>query len=372
MKKKINQILIVIAISLNCPVLLNAQTLIDGLYYSLASSGATLVVNPDGTKYSGDIVVPDAVTVDGKAYDVVSVADVLAGCPELTSVVLGKNCRTCTDMSGNPKLKTFCWELPTETPAKSTFIPAFTDCGMLESVVLPAYLRSATAKGSVPEGAFLGCGLLKSVRLPENIATVNDYAFYDCRQLMDINLPNVTDIGDNAFRQCLSLDTEIDFTKVKAIRSFAFSNANISGDIDLTNVTTLEYGAFQYTDITSVKLPETLENVPGYCFYFCESLSDVVFPASVRTVSCEAFSYCKNLVNYNFNEGLEIIEPWAFNAGSYGRVKGKITIPSTLQSIGNNNFASCNIADIAVASDNPVFKKVGKGLYSHDGKNCIL
>ena len=45
---------------------IEAQVLIDGVYYKFGSTAATaqVVANPDGTKYSGDIVIPDSVTYD--------------------------------------------------------------------------------------------------------------------------------------------------------------------------------------------------------------------------------------------------------------------------------------------------------------------
>lgn len=57
----------------------------------------------------------------------------------------------------------------------------------------------------IPAQAFLGMDNLVSVVIPENVISIGDGAFKDCRNLESITLPGVDAIGDNAFNGCSSL-----------------------------------------------------------------------------------------------------------------------------------------------------------------------
>ena len=78
------QLIAIAIIALGLTNTIEAQVLIDGVYYTFSSTTATVVANPDGTKYSGDIVIPDAVTYDGTSYNVKSVGAVFKDSPDLT------------------------------------------------------------------------------------------------------------------------------------------------------------------------------------------------------------------------------------------------------------------------------------------------
>ena len=42
----------------------------------------------------------------------------------------------------------------------------------------------------VPDYAFYGCKTLKNIDLPNSIASIGDNAFYGCKTLKNIDLPN--------------------------------------------------------------------------------------------------------------------------------------------------------------------------------------
>ena len=51
--------------------------------------------------------------------------------------------------------------------------------------------------------------LAKKVTIPNSVTSIEDYAFYGCRDLKSITLPSsVTSIGDGAFRGCYKLDSK--------------------------------------------------------------------------------------------------------------------------------------------------------------------
>lgn len=92
---------------------------------------------------------------------------------------------------------------------------------------------------------------------------------------------------------------------------------------------------FQYSDIKSVKLPNSLKKIGNDAFSHCTKLTDIQFgnglecigknafascrgleeivlPDSLRVIESLAFADCSKLKNIVFNEGLQVIEQSAF------------------------------------------------------------
>lgn len=77
---------------------------------------------------------------------------------------------------------------------------AFSDCNMLESVVIP---NSVTYIGP---WAFYNCESLVNITIPETVTNIEDHAFCSCKKLVNVTLPaGVKSIGFMAFNACFSL-----------------------------------------------------------------------------------------------------------------------------------------------------------------------
>ena len=62
---------------------------IDGIYYNLISKGKTAAVTSGEEKYSGEVVIPSSITVEGQEYPVTSIGErAFAWCSGLTSVTI--------------------------------------------------------------------------------------------------------------------------------------------------------------------------------------------------------------------------------------------------------------------------------------------
>lgn len=68
-----------------------------------------------------------------------------------------------------------------------------------------------------------------------------------------------------------------------------------------------------------------------------KEIESITIPSTVKIIGNEAFKDCKNLVEINLVDGIEIIEDRAF----LGSGLKKITLPSTLKNIGDLAFAEC-------------------------------
>ena len=78
---------------------------------------------------------------------------------------------------------------------------AFFDCKSLTSITLPDSIKS------IGFGAFMYCESLTSITIPDSVKVIANMAFYHCSSLTEITLPNsVKSLGYNAFSNCISLE----------------------------------------------------------------------------------------------------------------------------------------------------------------------
>ena len=96
---------------------------------------------------------------------------------------------------------------------------AFFDCKSLTSITLPNSVKS------IKMGAFIFCSSLKSITIPNSVTTIEDNAFLCCSKLTSITIGNsVKSIGYCAFENCKSL-TEITIpNSVKSLGYYIFGN----------------------------------------------------------------------------------------------------------------------------------------------------
>lgn len=77
---------------------------------------------------------------------------------------------------------------------------AFYDCKSLQEVVLPEGIKK------IESNAFSGCSSLRTVNLPVGLTSIGDVAFSECEALQELCLPEtVTSLGTMAFWKCTAL-----------------------------------------------------------------------------------------------------------------------------------------------------------------------
>lgn len=123
--------------------------------------------------------------------------------------------------------------------------------------------------------AFANCTKLSKVNLSNNIANIEEKAFYACTGLKSIDFKNVTTIGQSAFCGCTGLQS-----------------------IDFKNVTTIGQSAFEKCKgLIKVIIPSGVKEIPGSTFCDCEKIEKVIIPASVVKIGGYAFNRCYALGN---------------------------------------------------------------------------
>ena len=159
----------------------------------------------------------------------------------------------------------------------------------------------------------------------------------------------ITWIGDHAFKECSKLKT---INNVPAgltdINEWCFeSTALESVDLSNTNVTIMKDGVFYNNkSLTSIQLPNKLENFWDNAFNGCTSLNNIVMPSTVVGIYNNVFDGCTSLSNVKFNDRYTTLGHHVFKNCPLAAV----TFPNTLNSIGEYAFESTKLETVDLSN----------------------
>ena len=124
-------------------------------------------------------------------------------------------------------------------------------------------------------------------------------------------------------------------TQIESGTASSFQNKHVDG--------------FAYCDnITEVIIPETVREIASCAFYYCNSVTTVEIPIGVTSIGSYAFRYCSNLTSIEIPSGVTSIGSDAFS-GCFSLTS--IEIPSSVTSIGDDAFSFCyNLTSIEIPS----------------------
>jgi hypothetical protein len=151
--------------------------------------------------------------------------------------------------------------------------------GMLSEIIL------LPGCGTVGTDAFYECKSLVSVQLPQGVASIGSRAFYGCSNLRGITIPaTVTSIGENAFFYCSYL-AELTFAEGASLSSIGMN------------------AFYDCRSLTEVALPEALRALPSSCFAGCDALERIRL-GGVLSVGTNAFRGCASLKEVFAKDGI--------------------------------------------------------------------
>lgn len=224
------------------------------------------------------------------------------------------------------------------------------DITIPEQVTYEGVTRTVTQIG---DDAFNECIRLTSVDIPNSVTTIGDYAFaYSSKKLKNVNIGNsVTTIGYAAFYGCTSL-TGIDIpNSVTTIGCAAFEGCTSLASVNISSsVTTIESRTFEgCTSLTSVEFPNSVTTIGSSTFHGCTSLVSIDFPNTVTTIERSTFNGCTSLMGFDFPNSVAVIGDYAFQD-----CKGftSIVIPNSVTTIGERAFSGCSNIRELVFEDN--------------------
>ena len=191
----------------------------------------------------------------------------------------------------------------------------------------------------IDQYAFWKCKRLTSVTIPNSVKTIDNYAFYYCPLLTSVTIGNsVTDINDHAFGLCVSLTSVTIGNSVRAIGPYAFYHCPELTSVTIPNsVKTIGVYAFcDCTRLTSVTIGNSVTSIREKAFCNCTGLTSVTIPNSVETISRCAFYNCTGLTSVTIGNSVKTIDEYAFR---YCKGLTSVTI------VGSSNFEFGVFAD---------------------------
>lgn len=107
---------------------------------------------------------------------------------------------------------------------------------------------------------------------------------------------------------------------------------------DESNLKTIGNGAFGFTDLTTITLPDSVETIGDNAFSNCDKLTSVTLGSGLKSIGNYAFNYCSALSSINIPEGVTFLGNSAFNNCTSLE---SINIPGSVNTIGNSAFWHC-------------------------------
>ena len=338
--------------------------------------GNEVTVLPPRLAYFSQITtleIPSSVKVIG--------VEAFCSCQGLTSLTIpegvtsiGDNafadCSGLTSLTWNARE---CWDYGNISSENSNSISQINIGGNVE--VLPSDfakytdITSVTLPSSIHwigDSAFFACCRLESdVVIGDQVTDIGRYAFVGCSQVKGLTIgKNVEHIGTAAFGSEYT-DSYYNYYSAMAVSSLTWkarcceSTGNLQyyyvNELTLGDeVEVIPYGFCQNADrITEVQFPASLKTIGGDAFKNCDKLGSLQLPNSVTEIGPNAFYGCLSVVDLSLPSSLATINKGAF---SYCSSIQDLFIPASVTAIGPNAFKSCyGLSSIVVDNNNPVY-----------------
>ena len=233
----------------------------------------------------------------------------------------------------------------------STSMPWYSKIDSITSIVVENGVTS------IGNNAFYGCNKATSITVADSVTSISQSAFSGCSSLESITLPFVgstkdgtsyTNFGyifgtskysNNSTYVPASLKKVV-ITGGTTIADYAFYGCSNITSIKLPDsVTTIGSYAFRgCTGLTSIEIPESVTTIGDYAFYGCTGLTSIEIPKNVTTIGSAAFYNCTGLTSIEIPENVTSIGSSAF----YGcTALTSIEIPENVTTINYNTFYNC-------------------------------
>jgi hypothetical protein len=138
------------------------------------------------------------------------------------------------------------------------------------------YVPSYLCYSSGSTGAYY---YIETFNMPNAIKEISDYAFYGCGNLKNIDMSNITTIGNYAFYKCHGLSlNDFDMSNVTTIGEYAFASNQsrvFSGKLNLPLVSKISNSAFRQSGVSVANLP-LATTIASYAFYNCANLNALI------------------------------------------------------------------------------------------------
>ena len=199
--------------------------------------------------------------------------------------------------------------------------------------------------------------LLTSLAIPDDVTEIKQNAFYNCLSIDTIDFGNVTSIGMNAFYNCY----------------------NLAGELIIPNsVTVIDYSAFaNYSGsngLTSIVFGDGITELKGGTFGRCSNIKEITFGKNIERIEKNTFenwSYSSLTFNSDTVKDWFRNSEWVTEVHFGGNVKAitegafahcnidSVHITTGITSIGDYAFSwNKNLRKLTVAPENSVYNAI--------------
>lgn len=282
----------------------------DMKYNVLSEQDRLVALTANTAKYSGDVVVPEKVTIDSKEYKVVEIGCyAFDGATGITSV-----------------------SLPSTLLVVNNY--AFRKSS-LPSLDLPAGLRM------LKEGCF-AYTLIPSVTVPNRIKRVENLVFSYCSNLTTASLgDSVEYLGNSAFGNCPKLREVNGGDKVTLIMESVFLNDTSLTTVSFPKIETIKGAAFRNTAV-NFTFPQSLKTIEMQGFMECRGLTQPVLPDTMDKIGATAFSSCPNMTKITFPKFVGDMLVPATSCLQKNPKLTEVVLPLNITAIPGSFMAGCN------------------------------
>lgn len=370
------------------PLMVNAyDSEIDGIFYDLNAEDKTASVTYGNRSYSGDVVIPNSIEIDGIQYTVTTLSErsfaycginsitipsslntidrlAFINCSYINNVIIDDLGAWCNLHFGDyiawssNNIVTYHLYLG-ENEITDLVIPgdikeignsAFKQCISIKKVTLSEGVER------IMNAAFYGCAELESITLPNSLKTINSLSFQNCTKLKEIFInSSLESVGELAFSGCENLES------VRIDNLEKWCSINFNGRLGTNPLFYAKHFYCNDSEITELYIPQTVKSIGIRAFYCFSGFTHIHIPESVLEIGYEAFVGCENIQTMSLNTDA------AFKAGIFGKVIledfisyrntkiNQLLVGKSVTNVSEGTFNNCDISLINVDGENPIF-----------------
>lgn len=374
---------------------------VDDINYSLNAYEKTARVTKSTA--TGDIVIPEKITVDGVEYSVTSIGDyAFKDCQALTSVSMPSVTNIdsgafwlCSSLTSvyMPSVSSIGDDAFRDAPITNLSLPAtLTSIGNSSFTETREITLGATTPAALGTDVFWKYAVF---RVPES--AVNDYQtaagwinykdqIFSMSDITDYDVTVTAQEKESGLQNVL---TQYNLGKVVSLKVTGTINSYdimvirnkmpYLHHLDLTDATIVandfEYYTGYHTEdnvigdkmfynldkLISIKLPKNATSIRSAALLWCISLVEVVLPVKIESIGNNAFGSCKYLKNIDLPPTLKTIDAAAF--GNCYSLE-TISLPG-VETIGGYAFSGCKkLTEVRIPS---TLKSIGDGAFNIQG-----
>ena len=226
------------------------------------------------------------------------------------------------------------------------------DSNISGDIVIPETLGGYPVE-EIGMSAFSNCDGITGVTFNKNIKYIGYYSFSGCDNLKRITVPNGAEVAifNSAFSGCTKL-TDVSIMNSSCIVSgtafdgTAWYEAQPDGDVYVGS-TYYKYKG-EMPENTSITIKNGTESIADYAFDYCDTLTNIVIPDSVRFIRYGAFRKCSGLTSVSIPKNVTEIEKYTFKECTALK---SVKLPENLGIINEEAFDGCSSLESIVIPD---------------------